>query len=170
MENIQIRSLQQTDVEALLSFMNTISQERTFIRLQGEPITLDIEIRYVDDYVRKIAEHTAVKLLAWNGTELVGVADICLRDKIERHIGVFGITVKKEWRGKGLGKRLMEETIKEGIRNITGLKIIELGVFANNPIAKKMYEKMGFVEYGRLPKGIQYKGELIDHIYMYKQV
>lgn len=170
MENIQVRSLQQTDVEALLSFMNTISAERTFIRLQGEPISLDIEIRYVDDYVRKINEHSAVKLLAWNGSELVGVADICLKDKIESHIGVFGITIKKEWRGKGLGRMLMEKTIEEGIRNISGLKIIELGVFANNPIAKKMYEKMGFVEYGRLPNGIKYKGEFVDHLYMYKQV
>lgn len=170
MENIQIRGLKQDDVTEMLSFINEISKEETYIRLQGEQLTVDEEIRYVDDFIRRIGEGSAVKLLAFNGTELIGVADVYLKDKIEKHIGVFGITIKKEWRGKGIGQELMKKTLAEATQKIKGLKIIELGVFANNPIAKKMYEKMGFVEYGRLPGGIKHRGEFVDHLYMYKQV
>lgn len=170
MEKIQIRPLEQNDVNELLSFMNTLSKEQTYIRLQGEELTMDEEIRYIDDFIRRIKEKKAVKFLAFNEKELVGVADVYLKDKIENHIGVFGITIKKEWRGKGIGRKLMEQTLKEAAESIGGLKIIELGVFANNPVAKKMYEKMGFVEYGKLPKGIKHKGEFVDHLYMYKEV
>ncbi|MFZ2205989.1 MAG: GNAT family N-acetyltransferase [Microgenomates group bacterium] len=170
MEHIQIRSLEQNDVQELLSFMNALSKEQTYIRLQGEELTMDEEIRYIDDFIRRVREKKAIKLLAFNGKELVGVADVYLKDKIENHIGVFGITIKKEWRGKGIGRKLMEQTLREAATSIDGLKIIELGVFANNPVAKKMYEKMGFVEYGKLPKGIRHKGEFVDHLYMYKEV
>jgi len=62
----------------------------------------------------------------------------------------------------------MDMVLEEARKNITDLQIITLGVFGNNPIAKKMYEKKGFKEYGLLPKGIQHKGELVDHFYMYK--
>lgn len=170
MENIQIRGLKQEDVTEMLSFINEISKEETYIRLQGEQLTMDEEVRYVDDFIRRIGEGSAVKLLAFNGETLIGVSDVYLKDKIEKHIGVFGITIRKEWRGKGIGQELMKKTIAEATQKIKGLKIIELGVFANNPIAKKMYEKMGFVEYGRLPKGIKHRGEFVDHLYMYKQV
>lgn len=170
MENIQIRGLKQEDVTEMLSFINEISKEETYIRLQGEQLTMDEEVRYVDDFIRRIGEGSAVKLLAFNGKTLIGVSDVYLKDKIEKHIGVFGITIKKEWRGKGVGQELMKKTLFEATQKIKGLKIIELGVFANNPIAKKMYEKMGFVEYGRLPKGIKHRGEFVDHLYMYKQV
>lgn len=170
MEQIQIRPLEQNDVQDLLSFMNVLSKEQTYIRLQGEELTMDEEIRYIDDFIRRVREKKAIKLLAFNGKELIGVADVYLKDKIENHIGVFGITIKKEWRGKGIGRKLMKQTLNEAIKSINGLKIIELGVFANNPIAKKMYEKMGFVEYGKLPKGIRHKGEFVDHLYMYKEV
>lgn len=170
MENIQIRGLKQEDVTEMLSFINEISKEETYIRLQGEQLTMDEEVRYVDDFIRRIGEGSAVKLLAFNGKTLIGVSDVYLKDKIEKHIGVFGITIKKEWRGKGVGQELMKKTLAEATQKIKGLKIIELGVFANNPIAKKMYEKMGFVEYGRLPKGIKHRGEFVDHLYMYKQV
>lgn len=165
-----IRGVRQDDVAEMHAFINELSSEQTYIRLQGEEITLDEEIRYVDDFVRRVGEGTAVKLLAFDGKTLVGVADVYLKDKIERHIGVFGITIKKEWRGKGLGKELMKRTLDEAVKHIKGLRIIELGVFANNPLAKKMYEKMGFVEYGRLPQGIRHRGEFVDHLYMYKKV
>lgn len=40
------------------------------------------------------------------------------------------------------------------------LRIVTLGIFDSNLIAKSMYEKFGFKEHGRLPKGVLYKGQL----------
>ena len=63
----------------------------------------------------------------------------------------------------------MEAVLKEA-KKLKGLKIIDLGVFGNNPVARNLYKKMGFIEYGNLPKGILHKDKLVDHIYMYKEI
>ena len=64
----------------------------------------------------------------------------------------------------------MELVISESVKNITKLKIIELEVFGNNPIAKKLYEKFGFIEFGRLPDGIKHRDKYVDAVLMYKKV
>lgn len=167
---ILIRHCRRDDVEILLSFINTLSTEQTYITFQGEQLTLEEESRYVEGIIDKAENHKAVKLLVFNGSDLIGVSDIVMMEKVESHIGIFGITIAKEWRKKGIGKFLMEKAIDEAKITIPGMQIITLGVFGNNPVARQLYEKMGFREYGLLPKGIQHKGGLIDHIWMYKEV
>lgn len=166
--DIVVRHVQRDDVERLLQFINTISKEQTYILFQGEQMSLEEESRYVEGFINKVENHKAVKLLVFQNNEFIGLADIITKERAESHVGVFGIIIAKEWRKKGIGRFLMDKTLEEAQKNITGLKIITLGVFGDNPIAKKMYEKMGFKEYGLLPKGIQHKGELVDHVYMYK--
>lgn len=92
-----------------------------------------------------------------------------MKDKAEKHVGTFGITMAKDFRNKGIGTTLMELVLEEA-KKLKDLKIITLGVFGNNPIAKNLYKKLGFVEYGYLPKGIVHKGKFVDHIYMYKEI
>jgi RimJ/RimL family protein N-acetyltransferase len=166
--DIMIRYCRRDDVERLMEFINTLSKEQTYITFQGEQVTLEEESRYVEGFLKKTEEKKAVKLLAFHKDELIGVCDITPLEKIESHIGKLGLTIKKEWRGKGVGKLLLKTTLLETEKNTVGIRIVELGVFANNPVAKRMYEKMGFIEYGKLPGGIQYRGELVDHVYMYK--
>lgn len=87
-----------------------------------------------------------------------------------KHEGVFGISVLKEYRGKGIGKLLMKLVLDESIKNLPNLRIITLGAFSTNSLAIKMYESFGFNEYGRLPGGVLHKGQYIDHVFMYKKV
>jgi RimJ/RimL family protein N-acetyltransferase len=168
--DVMIRYCRRDDVERLLEFINTASKEYTYIIFQGEQLTLEEESRYVEGYMKKIEDRKAIKLLVFHKDELIGVCDITPKEKAESHIGVFGLIIKKEWRGKGVGKLLMAKTLQEAEKNLKEIKIITLGVFANNPIAKRMYEKFGFKEYGYLPKGLLHRGELVDHIYMYKLI
>ena len=70
--------------------------------------------------------------------------------------------------GVGIGRLLMQHILAEAEKEIQGLKIIRLGVFANNPVALEMYKSLGFVELGNLPNGLLHKGEYVAHIYMYK--
>lgn len=158
------------DIQILLNFINALSLERTYIRFQGETVTFEEEEQYVKGYIEQIKRRKAVKLLAFHNDILIGVGDIGIADKIESHVGTFGLTVAKEWRGKGIGGFLMDLTLTEAEKEIQGLRIIRLGVFANNPIAQRMYEKRGFRTYGVLPGGIVHKGEYIDHLYMCKKV
>ena len=168
--DILIRHVRRDDTKPLMDFINVLSIEQTYITFQGEQMTLIEESNYIDGFIKKAENHGAVKLLVFHGEELIGLADVFMKDRAESHIGVFGIMLAKEWRAKGIGKFLMQLTLDEAKKNIPTMKIITLGVFCNNPIAKALYEKMGFATYGMLPKGLQHKGELVDHLYMYKEV
>ena len=168
--DIVMRHVQRDDVEDLLRFINTLSKEQTYILFQGEQLTIEYESRYVEGFIDKAEHHQGVKLLVFHENQLIGVADVTMKDKAESHIGVFGIMIVPEWRKKGIGKFLMQKILEEAKKNIPQLQILTLGVFASNSIAKKMYEKMGFMEYGMLPRGLQRKGKLDDHFYMCKEV
>ena len=169
-KDIVIRHLQKEDLHDLVDYMNMISREQTYIRFQGEQLNLEEEKKYIDDFLRKMEKNEAIKLLVLHGKKIVGIADISLQDKTSNHVGTFGITVVRDFRGEGIGKLLMNLVIEEAKKEMPKLKIIQLGVFGNNGIACSMYEKLGFTRFGVLPKGVKYKGQFVDHIYMYKNM
>lgn len=169
-KQILIRSLVKDDVAIIRDYMNTLSKEQTFIRFQGEQISFEDEKKYVESQLEKIAKNQAIKLLAFCKDRLIGVCDIVMCDKVESHVGGVGLTIAKDYRGEGIGKLLMQLVLEEAKKNIQQLKVARLGVFANNPVAKVLYEKMGFSEYGRLPKGIKHKNKYVDEILLYKNV
>ncbi len=83
------------------------------------------------------------------------------------HVGIFGITVSKEFRSEGIGKILMQTVIEEAKKGIAGLTMIELHCFSTNTAGLALYEKLGFKECGRLPGGILHRGEYVDNVMMY---
>ncbi len=56
---------------------------------------------------------------------------------------IHEIVVLKEYKGKGIGKKLMEAA--ENYLKSKGYSIIELWVGEKNHVAKKFYEKLGYV-------------------------
>jgi RimJ/RimL family protein N-acetyltransferase len=159
-----------SDAKSLLDYINTLSREKTFIRFQGETISLEDEIKYLEDQLDKISKGRAIQLLAFCGEELISVIDFRMQDKTERHIGMLGISVAKNFRGEGIGSLMLELVLNEAVTNFPSLEIVCLQVFSNNTIAIGMYEKFGFIEYGKLPRGIKLEGGYDDMIYMYKNV
>lgn len=165
---IVIRYPKQNDLEEMTAYINTLSKEQTFIMFQGEEVSLQEETSYLTDQLNKIQKNQAVLLVVIVDNHIVGISGIDLRKTAEKHVGNFGISVAKDYRGEGLGKLLMQIVLKESHMQIPQLQIITLGVFANNSIAQNMYHLFGFTEYGTLPKGLLHKEDYIDHIYMYK--
>lgn len=167
---IIIRYPSKDDAQVMRDYINILSKEQTFIRFQGEKVSLGHERKYLNGQIKRIIKKQTVELLVFCNNMLIGVSAIDMRDKTESHEGVFGISLAKEYRGEGIGKKFMQLVLEEAEKNMPQLRIVTLGVFGNNPLAKSMYGKFGFKEYGRLPKGILYKGEYSDHIYMYKNI
>lgn len=156
------------DAEILMNYINKLSLEKTFILMQGEQKTLEDEKGWIESFIKN--KNKVVIVLAFIKNKLIGVSDISLKTGAKNHIGSFGITIAKEYRSEGIGKKLMELVISESIKKIKGLRIIELEVFGDNLIAQNLYKKMGFVEFGRLVKGIKHKGKFVDAVLMYKKV
>ena len=165
-----LRYPKKSDLAGLLSYINTLSKERTFIRVQGEEITIEEEKEYIDKIIKHVKTNQGVHLFAFSRRKLIGTADITLKEKAERHVGNFGISIAKEFRGKGVGRLLLRKILEEAKNNLPGLKIVTLSVFANNPIAKKMYESFDFKTLGNLPGGAIHRGKFVDHIFLYKEI
>jgi RimJ/RimL family protein N-acetyltransferase len=166
--NLIIRYLQSDDVSILAEFINKLSLEKTFIIFQGEQTSFDDEKEYVDYRIRNINQNKAVHLLAFINNELVGSSDIELKNYVFKHTASFGIVISQKYRGEGIGKILIKSVIREAKKHIKGLKIIKMEVFSNNQVALKLYKSVGFMEYGRLTRGIKYKNKFIDEVLMYR--
>lgn len=168
--NIIIRYPKDSDAKAMTNYINTISQEKTYIRFQGESMTLEEEAKYLHDQLKKIETQRTVQLLTLHEDKIIGISAVDVKDKTESHEGVFGISLLKEYRGVGLGKLLMNLVMKEAKDYLPQLRIVTLGVFGHNSLAYEMYSKFGFKEFGRLPEGALHRGEYVDHVYMYKKI
>jgi len=169
-KEIIIRYLESDDVVEMTGYINELSKEKTFITFQGEEISLDDEKKYIDEFLKKIDKKTGIKLLAIHDSKIIGISDIFLAERTASHVGIFGLTVASEFRNQGIGKLLMDLVIKEAEKEMPNLKIITLGVFSKNSIAKRIYEGFGFVEYGKLPKGIMRNNDFEDEVLMYKNI
>ena len=158
------------DAQIFCDYINALSKEKTFVRFQGEEVSLKNETKYLNTQLEKIAKKQSVELLVFCNNKLIGISSIDMKDKTESHEGVFGISIAKEYRGEGIGKKFMQLVLEEAEKNMPQLRIVTMGVFGNNILAKSIYEEFGFSEYGRLTKGSLHKGKYVDHIYMYKNI
>ncbi|MCL5019447.1 MAG: GNAT family N-acetyltransferase [Patescibacteria group bacterium] len=169
-KEIIIRYPEIDDVVEMTRYINELSKEKTFITFQGEEITEESEKEYLKGYLKKISEKTAIKLLTIYNYKIIGISDIHLGERTVKHIGIFGITVAREFRNEGVGKLLMEKVFEEAVREMPTLKIVSLEVFAKNSIARRIYQGFGFTEYGLLPNGIMRDNTFEDAILMYKNI
>jgi len=169
-KKIECRALALEDTARMRDYINKLSAEKTFIRFQGEQVSYEEELGYVEHQLQQMKEHRGLLLLAFHEEELVGIAGIDMSDKTERHIGLFGISIAKEYRGDGIGMHLMQHTLDEAARTIPSLEIVTLYYFSHNSAGAEMYKKFGFTQYGILPRGTKLEELYADHVMMYKTV
>ncbi len=79
-----------------------------------------------------------------------GIEAIGRKDKL-KHRAELGISVLKDYWGLGLGKALTGACIR--CAKEAGYTQLELNVVAENEAAVSLYQSMGFVEFGRNPRG-----------------
>jgi RimJ/RimL family protein N-acetyltransferase len=87
-------------------------------------------------------------LLAEDGERVVGHIELRGgRVHAELHRATLGMGMMRAYTGKGHGRRLCEVAIAWA-RDKAELAWIDLGVFAGNTPARKLYQRIGFVEIG----------------------
>lgn len=165
-----IRYPKGTDVNELCRYINELSKEKTFISFQGEDISLKDEKVYVNTSLNKIKDKKSIMLIVEINGTIVGNSHVDTKGRVNNHVGIFGISIAKDFRGKGIGKRLIESVLNETKKNLKHIKIVHLECFANNKTACNLYKTFGFKEYGKLPKGLAYKNQFVDEILMYKEL
>ncbi len=116
----------------------------------GFPHASPLSREAFDDYW--IAHSSAVWIIR-SGGELVG-AYYVKPNFVGRaaHIANAGYFVLEPHRGRGLGRRLVEHSLRQARQ--LGFDAMQFNlVFASNP-ARNMYRKLGFVELGRVPAAV----------------
>lgn len=129
------------------------------------------EKNWLKEELENVRNKKGVVLIAEHNGKVVGISDIKLRRGRQNHIGEFGISIRKDYRGMGLGKKLMTQVLELARRELKPKpKIIRLSVFPENRIARSLYKKFGFRKVAKIPKQLQYKGRLLDEIIMIKEL
>ena len=81
-----------------------------------------------------------------------GIESVGKKFKV-KHRTVLGISVDKNYWRLGIGRALIEACIECAKK--AGYEQMELDVVGDNKAAIALYESVGFVEYGRNPKGFR---------------
>lgn len=138
------------------TFFTTTHGETDYLLSYPEESTRDDEKQ--SNYLKETTESDReIELLAIVDGKVVGMAGFnAIGSKYKvRHRAEFGITVSKNYWGQGIGKAIMNACIE--CAKEAGYIQLELDVVADNTRAIELYKKLGFIEFGRNPKGFQSK-------------
>ncbi|KKQ46169.1 MAG: Acetyltransferase [Candidatus Moranbacteria bacterium GW2011_GWC2_37_8] len=108
-------------------------------------------------------------LVARDGGEPFAMAAAYQEDgeKMKHIAYVWGVYVKKAYRGKGIGKQLMESLLDE-IAAIGEIEKVDLNVNASQLSAVRLYERLGFAVAGTLHKELKIGDQYFDEHVMEK--
>lgn len=104
---------------------------------------------------------------AYHDSTLIGMVGLIryVGRKHSHHAAIWGVFVTPEYRGQGAARQLMHAALESLPSEVTH---ITLGVEENNKAAIKLYESLGFIEYGLQPGVFQHDGVLINERLMVK--
>jgi ribosomal protein S18 acetylase RimI-like enzyme len=107
----------------------------------------------------------AFVLGAFHGSQLVGVAGFYRQSKPKHHHKgmLWGMYVRPQLRGAGIGRVLVEGIIEHARRHV---ELLQLFVVSDNLPARHLYRSLGFVDYGVEWHATKYRGEYHDDVLM----
>lgn len=100
------------------------------------------------------------------GRKVVASSEVRREGGASKHVGDVGIVIRESYRDIGIGTKMMKALIDQAKQ--WGLKVLTLRVFASNKRAFHVYEKVGFVQTGCIPRKFFREDEYIDEIIMTK--
>ena len=156
MADVVIRPIALADVEQFRHVTDLVMRERSFLAfVEGFPI---------DEAAAFVARNVRLRnpqFVADDAGRVVGWCDI-RRETIPvyAHTGHLGMGLLPDYRGKGIGMRLLRAAIDEA--RAAGFERIELSVYVRNARAAELYRKAGFVHEGTRVRGKKLDGEYDD--------
>lgn len=138
-----VRAITEQDISGFWETLDAVARESSFLRSAGAP-----PFEVVRNFVLDNIETGNPQFVALADSKVVGWCDIVRATAShEKHCGELGMGVRSEWRGRGLGRMLLEATVAEA--DARGFLRVELSVHSDNPRAIALYRLNGFVEEGR---------------------
>jgi ribosomal protein S18 acetylase RimI-like enzyme len=154
-----VRPLESTDEIAFHEFFLAVpTQERMFIKHRVD------EPEVIHDWCQRIDLGRNLPLLACQEGRII--ADATLHQQLggwKRHIGRVSVLVHPKFRGRGLARALVTETVAVARR--LGLEKVEAEFIGEQETAIKMFAMLGFTALARLPNYVK-DMQAIPHDYV----
>lgn len=157
----RIIPIEERFITPLNTALGIIGRERKYIGYIDTPPMADTRALVMSILVGGGVQFVAVTA---DGT-LAGWCDIVRKQRDGfRHVGYLGMGLLAEYRGQGLGERLMRTTIDAAVA--MGMERIELEVFDTNARAIALYRKLGFELEGVKRHARKLDGQYDDDLFM----
>ena len=160
-----IRTVLKEDAKELLNYLNIIGGESDYLTFGENEFGFDIvkEQSFIENINSK---DNSLFIVAEKSGKIIGNLNFTTgnRKRIE-HCGEFGVSVLKEYWGKGIGSALVKYLIKWANSN-DKIKKINLKVREDNTKAYKLYKKLGFLEEGRVRRDYKVDNIFYDSLLM----
>jgi ribosomal protein S18 acetylase RimI-like enzyme len=146
----------QEHIDGFRAAVDSVARERRYLALLEAPAEADVK-KYVRGNIAERVPH----FVAIADGKVIGWCDIALKPRPTlRHSGVLGMGVLSEYRGRGIGRALIDATLQAA--GASGISRIELTVRVDNEPAKRLYERFGFVTEGLCKRHMRVDGEFKD--------
>lgn len=152
-------------------FINDLVADPEAMILTKSKQTLDDERAWLHGSIAAIKTSNMVTLVAEADNVIVGLASVSNRPARADHVAEFGISVKRGYRGIGLGSALLSRSIEAAKQDLKPQPImIRLSAFNVNTKAISLYKRYGFEIVAQIPSQFIFNGEFVDEIVMIKSL
>lgn len=135
--------------ERVVRLVQEVMAEGAALGWAGVP-THDQAVQWWDGLLADAADGRAGVSAAYDGDDLVGLGEWRRYELAPQaqNADLEKVFVSRRCRGTGAGRLLMEHLVEQA--RAAGVEVLTLQVRGNNHGAMRLYERLGFVEYGRI--------------------
>ena len=144
---MKIRDAVGEDLSAIVGIYNSTIPSRV-VSADTEPVSVEQRLPW-------FREHEPSRRPIWvmeDGGEVIGwlsLSDFYDARPAYHATAEIGVYVREDYRGRGIGRRLVEEAISRAPE--LGLKTLTAGAFGHNEASVRLFEVMGFREWAHFP-------------------
>lgn len=154
MASVEIVPITQDHIESFHRALDFVARERRYLSFLEAP-----PLESVRAFVLDNISHSYPQLVAASAGQVVGWCDVVPKPRpIYAHVGVLGMGLLPEFRGRGLGDRFIRQMLAAS--RAFGLNRVELSVREDNAGAIALYERVGFEI-----EGLQRNATRVDDAY-----
>lgn len=162
-ETVRLRPGVPDDATPVLDMINAVARERVYILSDSFNISIEAERAFLASFdgakgLMLVGEAPNERIVACADAHREAGGGAAKT----RHAAWVGISLARDYRGRGLGKAIIGELVAWA--RGAGVRWLGAEVFATNQRSQGLFRRMGFVEQGRLLGHVCVDGRFVDLI------
>jgi len=136
--------------------------------LKNEPSAFGSSFEEENEFTEELWKQRSLSaLIAYSNNNPIGLLVYIINNRIKtKHVAtIYSVYVNKNYRGQGVGKKLINSALESIKKNSDVIKV-DLAVNPEQVSAVKLYEYFGFKEVGRLSKEVFVDNKFYDQLLM----